>query len=466
VLAQFVLTVFVLFAMLSLIVDVGFARLTQAQMQTAADGAALEGVRARDNGPLNPASGLPDGFASDCIRRAAANRLVRRVFDDDFDPTNGDPDYQFGAGPIIDLTDGATNLHALAMLSAPDVHSYKPDLQLNQQNRVDGDMVSGRFAYSDDPAPSEDSAYARSDFVENPTAPQPPPTLGACPAPDDPVPDPWPVGSAGGLTTANDSAFLVRMRRSTELRDFENQTEPNIASSGPSIPMLFGRATMIAGDDPSGAYSIRRDGVTVRATSIAEVRPALHIGAAQGGMPGAMPFALLDTFITTVNQGGTAVCVNPITGVINRAPAAPLTCASAPAGAVEVGRFVVNPAAVSTVGQLRPANVARPCSSVPVAGFSGYGSVYSLMANGTNRIIGFSRIALGRTPACPAAAVTPFGATIFRGVSLVAPTNATATLTGAMLQPLAGMTPADVEDLFTRNRMVNYSPVLVPVLAR
>ena len=462
-LAQFALTAFVLFAMLSLLVDMGYARLAQVQMQNAADSAALEGMRKRDIGVFDPAAGqtVDDPFASDCLRRTSAHRIVQYVFDDDFDATSGDA-YQFGAGPIIDLTDGVTNLHALQTVTGGRV--YKPALQLNQQNRVDGDMVSGRFVYSDDPAAPEDSAYARGDFVENPNAPQPPPDLAACPPPDDPPPDPWPLPGSGSLTTASDSAFLVRMRRSTEFRDLDGQTDPGVASSGPAVPFVFGRATTIAGDDPSGAYSIRRDGVTVRATAIAGVRPALHVGAAQPGLPGAMPFALVDTFVLTVNQIGCPVTVNPVSGVITRAAGGPATCVTA-VGTV-VGRFVANATAVSTVGQLLPAPVARPCASIAAAGFSGYGSVYSLLASGTNRIIGFSRIALGRAAVCPANPTATFGATIFRGVSLVAPSNATSTLTGALLQPLAGMTPADQTDLFTRNRTVNYSPVLVAALAR
>ena len=279
-LAQFVLVVFALFAVLSLVVDVGYARLTQVQMQNAADAAALEGLRKRDAGVFDPVSGqtVNDPFASDCLRRAGANRIVRWVFDDDFDPANGDPDFQFGAGPIVNLTEGVTNLHALQTMSVPDVHVYKPDLQLNQRNQAHGDMVSGSFFYTVDPAPPEDSSYTRTDFVANPTSPQPPGGLTACPPVDEPPPDPWPLPSPGpSLTGAADTAFLVRLRRSNDLQDFPGEIE-NVASNGPSLPLVFGRGTTIVGDDPSGAYSPRRDGITVRATAIAEIRPALHVG--------------------------------------------------------------------------------------------------------------------------------------------------------------------------------------------
>src|SRR5207237_332938 len=156
-----------------------YARLTQVQMQNAADTAALEGLR-RD-----PSTGQPG--------RAAARDLVARVFDDDLDPTNGDPDRQFGAGPIVNLTAGVGDLHGLQTLSVPDTHVYKPDLQFNEENLPHGDMVRGTFVYSGDPAPSEDAAYSRNDFTPSDTG----------------------------------SAFLVRMRRSNELQDLPGQTEPD-----------------------------------------------------------------------------------------------------------------------------------------------------------------------------------------------------------------------------------------------
>lgn len=133
-LVQVALITFALSGLLALAVDVGFARLTQSQMQNAADSAALEGLRKRD-AVRNPVNGNPAAFASDCTRRAAANRIAHWTFDDDFDPVSGDPDYQFGAGPVLDVTEGVTSVHALQTVSVPDPHVYKPDLQLNQQNR-------------------------------------------------------------------------------------------------------------------------------------------------------------------------------------------------------------------------------------------------------------------------------------------------------------------------------------------
>jgi hypothetical protein len=246
-LVQFALIVFALCALLSAVIDIGYARLTQGQMQSAADAAALEGIRKRDVGVRNPVTGVTvnDPFASDCIRRAAANRIVRYTFDDDLIPADGDADYQFGAGPVMDMTEGVTSAHALQIVSVPETHVYKPDPQLNQRNEVYGDMVSGRFCYTSDPVPSEGGTYelidvvctepqrgtgiyARNDFNPNLTSPGPPAALPECPAPDDAVPTPWPVGGTGTLSTVDDNAFLVRLRRSNEFQG--SKARPSRAS--------------------------------------------------------------------------------------------------------------------------------------------------------------------------------------------------------------------------------------------
>ena len=486
-LVQFVLVVFALFAVLSLVVDVGYARITQAQMQSAADGAALEGLRLRNVGVLNPATGqtVDDPFASDCLRRSAAHRLVGWTFDDDLDVTNGDPD-QFGAGPVIDVTDGVTNLHALQTMSVPDVHVYKPTLQINQQNVVHGDMVSGRFCYSADPAASEglayadpdtivctepqhaDGAYARNDFNPNPTTPQPPIALASCPPADDPPPDPWPIPSTGSLNGVDDSAFLVRLRRSNEIPD-AGQIEPDVASSGPSLPLVFGRGTTILGDDPTGGPSIRRDGFTVRAAAIAEIRPAMHIGLPQTNpsLPGIAAFTLRDAFVATLNAAGAQATINTANGVICSGVIAPANIGACVAVAPNaVGRFVANRRTIDTVGQALPGAAAVGCAAATAA--SGYGAVFSAMTSGVNRIVGFTRISSSPDPARPPnAAACP--AVISHGVSLVAASNATAILTTGLPLPVAEQ-PGDVTELLdknlVRNGAINYAPVLVPVLAR
>lgn len=437
-LAQVALIVFALCAVLSLIIDIGYARITQVQMQNAADAAAIEGVRGR-----NAVSGEPN--------RAAARDVVARVFDDDLDPTNGDPE-QFGAGPIIDLTDGATRLHAHQTMSVPDPHVYKPVLELNQDNAIQGDMVRGTFTSSSDPAPPEDQGYNRTDFTPN---------------------------AAG-------TAFLVRLRRSNE------GSEQDVASSGPSLPLTFGKGTLIGGDDPSSTYSPRRDGLTVRATAIATSRPALRVGLPQlqanPPMAGVTPFALRDTFVPALTAAPPmSVTIDPATGLLCPGQ----TCTGVTA-ATAIGRFVTNPNAITTVGQVLPA--ATPVACLAVNSFAAnYGAVYSTMASGTNRIIGFARISFARgacpaivpgvpglpgvpggpgipgVPGLPGVPTATFPATMARPASVVGPANATANLIAGL--PLPANTPsAEIAELLDKNRVgpgrVNYGPVLVPVLAR
>ncbi len=488
-LVQIALIVFALCGVLSLVVDIGYARLTQGQMQSAADAAALEGLRQRDVGVRNPVTGVTvnDPFASDCLRRAAANRIIRRTFDDNLDPVDGDPGYQFGAGPVVDLTEGVTSVHALQTISVPDAHVYKPDPQLNQQNQVYGDMVSGRFCYTSDPVPSEGGGYelqdivceepqrgtgvySRNDFNPNLTSPGGPAALSECPAPDDVPPSPWPLGGTGTLTSVNDSAFLVRLRRSNDFQDLDGQMEPGVGSSGSSLPLTFGMGTTIHGDSPDSDYSVRRDGLTVRATAIADARPALHLGVPQTNplTPSLSPFVVLDTCVQApAGAQPTApvainVTINPLTGVMTRAAPAVGPCPATTA----VGRFVANAATLRSVGQAPPlAGVATTCAAA--ASFAGrYGAVYSQMSVGPNRIIGFARITFTRVAICPLNPTLPFTATITRLPSAVAAANATAILSGGFA---AGVPPALVGELVQKNLRrtgVDYGPVLVAVLAR
>lgn len=472
---------FALSGLLALAVDIGYARLTQSQMQNAADAAALEGLRKRD-AVRNPVNGNPVAFASDCTRRAAANRVAHWTFDDDFDPASGDADYQFGAGPVVDVTEGVTSFHALQTISVPDPHVYKPDLQLNQRNQVYGDMVSGRFCYTSDPFPSEggvyelqdivctepqhgSGAYSRNDFNPNLTAPTGPPGVSECPAADETAP--IPPGGTGNLGTVDNNAFLVRLRRSNDFQDVAGQLEEGVGSSGPALPLTFGKGTTVRGDDPTVDYSVRRDGLTVRATAIAATRPAMHLGAPQTNpvTPSITPFVLADTCVQ--NPAGAAVAItvsiNPTTGNITRAGAGTPGCAT---GTV-VGRFVANAAAFRTVGQAPPpAGIPTPCALTPPFA-ARYGPVYSQMTTGPNRIIGFAEVGFARAPVCPGNPNAAFTGTITRRVSTVAPSNATAVLAEGFP---AGVPPALVAELLAKNLVatgqVNYGPVLVPVLAR
>ena len=99
--------------------------------------------------------------------------------------------------------------------------------------------------------------------------------------------------------------------------------------------------------------------------------------------------------------------------------------------------------------------------------FNGYGPVYSTMASGAVRVIGFTRITLSRDPVrlnnlC-AVVVTR------AAVPRVAPANASAVASTGLPLP-ANVGPAEVTQLIDKNRArngnVNYIPVLAPVLAR
>ena len=455
-LVQVALIAFALLAALSLVVDLGYARLAQAQMQIAADTAALEGLRLRN------ASG--NAASDDLLRRTAAERMVAWTFDDDLSPENGDPTYQFGAGPIIDLTGGSSDgLHGYQTISVPDPPVYKPALQLNESNESYGDQVSGRFCYEPSPYPSEDPAYGEPGFQ----------VCGA-------------AQSAAGSYARNDfnpgvdtSAFLVRLRRSTEFRTGSGQGEPGIASSGPSLPLLFGQGAMIHGDSADSDYSVRRDGLTVRATAIADARPAERVGLPQPlatpPMPGVLPLTLNDTFVIAIAPAqvptGCPVTVN-LDGTIATATGGAARC---PVAGTIVGRFIdalTNPARtrwtlVSTIGLPRPGAVGVACANVTT--MSGYGPVTSfIVASGAARVIGFAPITLTRAGACPPPG-TPFAARITRSPSVVARANATAVLHNGLPLP-SSTTPAEIAELLdrhlARNGRAGYGAVLAPVVAR
>ena len=481
-LVQVALIIFGLCGTLALVVDVGLMRLTQVQLQTAADSAAVEGLRKRDITIQNAAGQtVLDPYASDCLRRAAANRMVRWTFDDDFDVAGGSGSYQLGAGPVLQTDGGVTSVHALTSMTIPASPTYKPDLQMNQENVVYGDMVSGRFCYTEDPQPAEgggyevqdivctepqrgSGTYARADFNPNDASPAPPNGLSECPGVDEELPNPWPTPGTGSLTTVDDSAFLVRLRRSNEFSDGISRGIPGVASSGPSLPLLYGGAANIANTD-ADAYSPRRDGLTVRATAIANARPAMQIGLPQGTTLGVTPFVLVDTYVGTLTTTAAVVTVDPTRGVM----CAGTTCVAATPA---IGRFVDaltdetrrRWAAVASVGATLTA--ASPLACAAIGARTGYVPVYSALTGGANRVIGFSRIAMTQDPARPA---DPCAKVLVRSASLVAPANASVALTGGI--PTAATTTAtEIRELFDKHQVatgrINYAPVLAPVLAR
>jgi hypothetical protein len=445
-LIQVAMIAFALCAMLSLIIDVGYARITQGQMQNAVDTAAIEGMR--------------QSGSNETTRRTAAGNFVTYTFDDDFNADDGDA-YNFGAGPIIDLTGDISTLHGAQVASIPDPYVYKPTLQANLDNDTAGDMVSGHYCYNADPAPSEGSVWLNADSV-----------CGQSQLADgNYARDDFNPGGAGT------NAFLVRMRRSNDYQD-QGGVNEDVGSSGPSLPLTFGKATTISSDPADGSYSVRRDGLTVRATAIATTRPALHLGVPRIGQTAIVPFDLLDV-CASVAQGAPvtiSVLIDPVTGVITRAAGvATPTCA---VGA-QVGRFyglpATRPTTLRTVGNAAPvAGVpVGACATFPPTAITGYVPVASNMTTGPNRIVGFARATLTRVAVCPAGRgvgpTTPFQATITRAASAVAAANAAPLFIGGVP---AGVTAAQLTELLDKNLMrnsaaaIDYAPVLAPMLAR
>ncbi|MFO0865647.1 MAG: TadE/TadG family type IV pilus assembly protein [Gemmataceae bacterium] len=141
VLILFVLVLFAMFAIAGLAIDLGLVRVTQKQMQSAADVAALEGVRE-----------LGENGGNDGDRRS----FVRDLVGLHYGAALGNDEQNFGFGPIIDVLpnqNGASggDLDAnglLAIDTAKAKQFYRPTLATNDGNESRGDMVSGTFTVS------------------------------------------------------------------------------------------------------------------------------------------------------------------------------------------------------------------------------------------------------------------------------------------------------------------------------
>jgi len=484
VLAQFAFIVIALFAVLSLVADMGYVTLTRVQMQNATDSAALEGVRQRNNtvvgadpshpDPEDPEHLKVDGFATDCVRRFVAGELVRSTFDDDLNPDNGDP-RNFGAGPEIVLSGGdGTSVNAYQKIEPPEpVYAYKPRLQLNQSlNASHGDLVSGCFIDPEtgrctlspvpnpSPGPDELPDYTRQDrFQVSSTTPHPQPVGYSYPfesCPSDEVlrtwsqtgsTHPYPWSGVGPLSgSEEDSAFLVRLRRTNNVQGLDDQD--GVSSNRSTLPLIFARGTLVHKDDAS-AYNPRTDGLTVRATSIANAQPVRRVGVQTGDVDpvnsfcqrnghGVVPFA-----IERSGLASTSATIGPD-------PDDPAGSPVILSGGRAIGRFVVascsilRPTAADLIGSIGlrlPGKVAPPaCNPNPVDPrngnpvessvanhFKGYVPVYdSIGASGTRRIIGFARIDLF-WPNCQS---DPLSIEIETHAQIVVVANASALITG------------------------------------
>jgi len=247
-----------LIGVMALTLDFGFVLLARRQMQTGVNSAAVEGLRGQGLAAFD-ANG-------EQLRRNNARNVLRLTYDDDFDLSGNTT--TLGAGIDSSLiqgngfqstTIGPANTTLGEDLANRSTFIFRPDnYELNQANERHGDMVTGTF----DPAAVHTEAldYVRLDF------------------------DP---------TASNSASFLARMRRT---HDPDNLDEvAGVSSRGGGLPLLLARAGWM-NEDASAAYSVRRDGVTVRSTAIADGVVARSVGVADLTMspvlPGVAPIAL------------------------------------------------------------------------------------------------------------------------------------------------------------------------------
>jgi hypothetical protein len=249
VLVLFALFLFAFMGLAALVIDLGFARLTQLQMQSAADSAAMEGMWQQAD---------PNPDLTQEQRRIAVREHVQYIFDDDFDPS--DDAMNFGAGPQLNFSGGiplTSEFNASQLIEPPhDDPVYKPWLELNLNDEPHGDMAAGSYVFPEEPL-FEDRWFFRNDF------------------------------SAGNGNTA----FLVRLRRASGRNPLDS--DPDVSSSGPALPYLFGRGSLLH-------PTLRGRGITVRATGIASGVPAKSVGVRAAELErGLLPIELEYSYWTT-----------------------------------------------------------------------------------------------------------------------------------------------------------------------
>ena len=166
VMVLFAMLLFGILAMAALVIDLGFARLTQRQLQSAVDSAAVEGLRG-------------EGTLAYEDRQSNAEEFVEWYFDDDLDAANGDDGVAgsggaFGAGPIVGFSGGAGDpaLAASQLLTVdPDNTVYKPEIQRGVETPGEFRLSIQRGGELDDDAnlfaagPSVPYLFARGSLV-------------------------------------------------------------------------------------------------------------------------------------------------------------------------------------------------------------------------------------------------------------------------------------------------------------
>jgi hypothetical protein len=231
----FVLFLLALVGILALTLDFGFVLLSRRTMQTAVNTGALEGARNIDR-----------------RGRMEAREVIQNVFDDDLDPR--DNLTTLGVGPEHTLvqrdeserTRLGEGTDASALLANRHEYVYRPASELNTDNEIHGDLVAGDYQETAD-SHAELSDYQRQDFS----------------------------------ASLQGQAFLARIRRTPQRVGVANPLDriAGISSSGDGSPLLVGHLVPFI-PNSTGDFDIRRDGVTIRATAIADNRPIVYVGSA------------------------------------------------------------------------------------------------------------------------------------------------------------------------------------------
>lgn len=392
---------FVLLPILALVVHTGFITLTRRQMQTAVHSAALEGLRHRDapaatwTDSTNHPAGLwgecgnppdqaaePEDYAEwlECARRWSADRHVQMVFDGDLD-AGTESSVRLGAGPDVQF-DGSGGIPVpgtdfVASEKIVGVAPFRPHLERNEDDEPHGDQVAGQYRPGESHAEGAD--YVREDFAD--------------------------PESLDYLDSQPADAFLVRLRRTRP----SGQSAPalddvaDVSSTGPTVPFLFGRGanTRAIRDssapdpenpDPAALWNRRQRGTIVRATAIAQARPAVTVGVPSSDVDrGLALFWIEADGWDELSAGDTVkVIADPATGSFSGP--VPDGDSGTSDDIVIHGQFIVRD--VVTLG-----DALDPLESIPEDLEAGLERVVALYATiGTeNRVVGFGRVRLETT---------------------------------------------------------------------
>lgn len=417
--ATLVLVVLLVFGVLGLaaaVVDLGLARATQASMQNAADVAAVEGLRLRDDVPGDP-------VGADVARRLAASRAAARVFDEDGELGTENVDLLLSLGPSRELVGGVGALNAGAQIVVGD--ALLPALEANEPNLPHGDLVAGTHLGG----PSAETAeYLRDDFAVVP--PEDAPTA---------------------------SAFLARLRRTHDPLGLD--AVAGVSSSAPGLPYVFGQGSGIVASD---TYDPRRDGITVRATAIADARAALRCGPAQLGAPGLLEVgvALGESLVLALDVASwnDTACLGEVfvARVASSGQVRALSPGS-PCDGTTIGRVATLDASLA-VGDVGPAGgvATSPGASVAPLGYV----PLTITADGAAQVAGFGAVEVVSVSLSSAeGGPTLADVTLRRAGAVVAPINGSAHDRGARvaltLDPALAAAHASIA-----------APLLAPVLVR